>query len=250
MVGATIEACGIGYHTGGEAWLWRHVDLCLPSGQVVGVLGRNGSGKTTLLRTLLGLLTPLEGHVRTAVVPGYVPQSTQLALPFTVWDVVAMGRARHVRLFGSLTPMDLEAVERALAHVGLTALAERSFFSLSGGERQLVLIARALASGCEALLLDEPFAALDLDNQCRTLRSLRTLARDQHLGILFSTHNPDHVFAIADTVLVLRRGEAPIYGPVAQVLTAAFLSQLYGVPVEVVELSHATHTGRHAIPLL
>jgi iron complex transport system ATP-binding protein len=231
-------------------WLWRHADIRLHAGQVVGILGRNGSGKTTLLRTLLGFLVPHEGQVHAGAATGYVPQITQLVLPFVVWDVVAMGRARHVRLFGSLTPADIQAVERALDQVGIAALAERSFFELSGGERQLVLIARALASECDALLMDEPFAALDLDNQRRTLASLSTLAAHQQLGIIFSAHNPDHVFAIADTVMVLRRGEVPACGPVERVLTAEFLSQLYGVPVEVIELPHSARQGRHAVPLL
>lgn len=250
MAGIRIEAQGLGRRTADGAWLWRHANLQLHAGQVVGILGRNGSGKTTFLRTLLGFLAPHEGQSHAGAAIGYVPQSTQLALPFAVWDVVAMGRARHVRLFGRLTPRDRQAVDQALDQVGLAALARRSFVELSGGERQLVLIARALASECQALLLDEPFAALDLDNQRRTLAALHTLAVQQQLGILFSAHNPDHVFAIADTVMVLQRGEVPVCGPVAQLLTTAFLSQLYGVPVEVIELPHATRAGLHAVPLL
>ena len=185
------------------SWLWRRADFSVRAGEVVGVLGRNASGKTTLLRTLLGLLKPDEGHVRTVTATGYVPQSTQLALPFAVRDVVAMGRARHVRLFGGLAAADVEAVAMTLDNVGIADLAERSFLELSGGEQQLVLIARALASDCEALILDEPFAGLDLDNQRRTLSLLRSLARRHDLGIIFSAHHPDHVFAVADAVVGL-----------------------------------------------
>jgi iron complex transport system ATP-binding protein len=220
------------------------------AGQIVGILGRNGSGKTMLLRTLLGLLQPDEGTVRTVAATGYVPQVTQLAMPFTVWDVVAMGRARHVRLFGGLAPADVQVVDRALNHVGMAALADRSFLELSGGERQLVLIARALASECEALLLDEPFASLDLDNQRRTLSLLGTLARSNKLSIVFSAHHPDHVFAVADMVIVLTRSETPVYGPVDHVLTAGLLQHTYGVPVEVLDIPHSGRRGRHAIPLL
>jgi iron complex transport system ATP-binding protein len=180
---------------------------------------------------------------------GYVPQVTQLALPFAVRDVVAMGRARHVRLFGGLAPADVQAVNRTLDHVGIADLAERSFLELSGGERQLVLIARALASECEALLLDEPFASLDLDNQRRTLALLGSLPR-HGLGIVFSSHYPDHVCAVADTVVVLRRGEVPACGPVDHVLTPEMLRHTYGVPVEVLEIPQSGGTRRHAIPLL
>ncbi len=250
VAGARIETHGLGRRMLDGTWLWRQVDLRVCAGQVVGLLGRNGSGKTTLLRTLLGLLKPDAGRVRTVAATGYVPQSTQLVLPFAVRDVVAMGRARHVRLFGGLAPADVRAVEMALAQVGLTALAERSFLELSGGERQLTLIARALASECQALILDEPFAALDLDNQRRTLALLGSLARRHALSIVFSAHHPDHVCAIADAVLMLRRGDAPIGGPVEHVLTPTTLRHIYGVDVEVIELPQSSSQRRHAIPLL
>ena len=250
MAGVRIETQALGRRTMDGTWLWHQVDFRLSAGQVVGVLGRNGSGKTTLLRTLLGLLPPDTGHVQRVAATGYVPQITQLALPFTVRDVVAMGRARHVRLFGGLAPADVQAVELALAHVGITELAARSFLDLSGGERQLTLIARALASECQALVLDEPFAALDLDNQRRTLTLLSSLARRRDLAVVFSAHHPDHVCAIADTVVILQRGERPLCGPVEQILTAATLSRLYGVPVEVIAMPQAHSTRRYAVPLL
>jgi iron complex transport system ATP-binding protein len=226
------------------------VTFQVQAGQVVGVLGRNGSGKTTLLRTLLGLLRPDAGAVHVVAATGYVPQVTQLALPFAVREVVGMGRARHVRLFGGLGPADVRAVEMALDRVGIAALAERSFLELSGGERQLVLIARALAAECEALLLDEPFASLDLDNQRRTLALLGALARHHDLSIMFSAHHPDHVLAVADAVVMLTRGEVPVCGPVDAVLTAQRLHHTYGVPVEILEMPHAGSTRRYAVPLL
>ena len=249
VAGVRIEAKGLGRRVRDGTWLWRGATFSVHAGQVVGVLGRNGSGKTTLLRTLLGFLRPDAGTVHT-VAAGYVPQVTQLALPFAVRDVVGMGRARHVRLFGGLGRADVQAVERALDHVGIVALAERSFLELSGGERQLVLIARALAAECEALLLDEPFAALDLDNQRRTLALLGSLARHHNLGIVFAAHHPDHVLAVADAVILLTRGEVPVWGPVDTVLTAQRLRHLYGVPVELLELPHAGSTRRYAVPLL
>lgn len=249
MDGVQIEARALGRRLPDGLWLWHHVDLTVEPGHVVGILGRNGSGKTTLLRTMLGLVPPHAGSIAIAPAIGYVPQVSQLTLPFTVREVVSMGRARHVRLFGGLAAADIEVVERTLQHIGLTALAERSFLTLSGGERQLVLIARALASECTLLLLDEPFAALDLDNQHRTLTLLKSLAHSHAMSIVFSAHAPDHVFAVADTVLVLTRGAVPVCGPVNEVLTPAFLRQTYGVTVEVLDITHAGKPQRHAVPL-
>jgi iron complex transport system ATP-binding protein len=250
MAGVRIEARGLGRRAMDGTWLWRHAEFMVYAGQAFGVLGRNGSGKTTLLRTLLGLLRPDEGSVSVVSGTGYVPQSSQLALPFTVQDVVAMGRVRHVRLFGGLSRADRQAVDVALDCVGISDLARRSFLELSGGERQLVLIARALAAECQALILDEPFASLDLDNQRRILALLESLVRAHDLGIIFSAHHPDHVFAIADAVLVLTRSEAPVWGPIEQVLTEGQLRQTYGVPVEILELPHSGRRRRHAVPLL
>jgi iron complex transport system ATP-binding protein len=141
-----------------------------------------------------------------------------------------MGRARYVRLFGGLAPADIRAVDMALDHVGIVDLAQRSFLELSGGERQLVLIARALAAECEALL--------------------GSLARRRALSIIFSAHPPDHVFAVADAVIILTRGEVLVYGPVNTVLTTKRLSHIYGVPVEILEMPQAGSTRRYAVPLL
>lgn len=244
-----LEARGLGRRAIDGTWLWRHADFSVRAGQVVAVLGRNGSGKTTLLRTLLGLLKPDEGHVRAVAAVGYVPQLTQLALPFAVWDVVAMGRFRHMRLFSGLSPADVRVVDRALDNVGIEDLAERSFLELSGGERQLVLIARALASDCSALILDEPCASLDLDNQRGILSLLESLARRNNLAVVFSSHQPNHAFGAADAVVVLRRGEAPLCGPVDHVLTAGTLSLTYGVPVEIIELGKFGSGRKFAITL-
>lgn len=244
-----IEASGSGRRAIDGTWLWRHADFSVRAGQIVALLGRNGSGKTTLLKTLLGLLKSDEGHVRAAAAAAYVPQLTELALPFAVRDVVAMGRFRHVRIFGGLSAADVRAVDRALGDVGIADLAERSFLELSGGERQLVLIARALASDCSALILDEPCASLDLDYQRRILSLLGSLAHRGELGIVFSSHQPNHVFAVADAVVVLRRGERPVCGPVDQILTAGMLSHTYGVPVEVVEIAQSGSRSKYAIAL-
>jgi len=250
VAGVRIEAKGLGRRVRDGTWLWRCATFFVHAGQVVGLLGRNGSGKTTLLRTVLRLLRLDAGAVHVVAATGYVPQVTQLALPFAVREVVGMGRARHVRLFGGPGPADVRAVEMALDRVGIAALAEHSFLELSGGERQLVLIVRALAAECEALLLDEPFASLDLDNQRRPLTLLGSLARHHDRSIVFSAHHPDHGFAVADAVVMVTRGEVPVWGPVDAGLIAQRLSHTYGVPVKLLEMPHAGSTRRYAVPLL
>ncbi len=242
-----IEATDIGRKLPNGAWLWRHVTLRVAPRRVVGLIGRNGSGKTTMLRTLLGLIKPHEGSVSTLGPVGHVPQSSEINFPFAVRDIVSMGRARHVRLFAGMAKADRRAIDEAMERVGIAQLADRSFLELSGGERQLVLIARAVATGCGTLVLDEPFGGLDLENQSETLSLIRRLARDDGVGVIFSAHQPDHLFAAAEQAIVLRRDAPPLQGPLAETLTAGVLTEVYGVDVRVIDVTHESRIGRHAI---
>jgi iron complex transport system ATP-binding protein len=241
-----IEATNIGRQLPDGSWLWRRLTLKVEPGRIVGLIGRNGSGKTTLLRTLMGLIEPHEGSISRTGAAGYVPQTSEISFPFTVRDIVAMGRARHVRLFSGLARGDHHAVSRAIQRVGIAHLADRSFAELSGGERQLVLIARAVATQCDVLVLDEPFAGLDLENQGQTLSLIRALARDG-IGVIFSAHQPDHLFAVAESALALRRGADPMQGPLQETLTSDGLTDLYGVDVRVIDLARDSRTSRHAV---
>ena len=243
-----IEAEGLGYKFPGGQWLWRNLDLKISPGAVVGVIGRNGSGKTTLIRTLLRLIKPSEGCVVHRGRAGYVPQHTEILLPFRVRDVVAMGRAGRVRLFSRLSRRDWDVVEQAMDDVGISRFADRPFQTLSGGERQLALIARAIASECETLTLDEPFTGLDLENQKLTLRLLRRFADRNGIGVLFSAHHPDQLFAAADNVLILQKGGPSLYGPVREYLTSGTLTWLYSVDVRVIDVPRGREKSRHAAP--
>ena len=242
-----IEATNIGRSLPDGSWLWRRLTLKVERHRIVGLIGRNGSGKTTLLRTLLGLIEPHEGSISVTATTGYVPQRSEINFPYTVRDVVAMGRARHVRLFAALTKGDHDAVRRAMERVGVSHLVDRPFLELSGGERQLVLMARAVATQCDVLVLDEPFAGLDLENQSQMLSLIRRLAHDDGIGVIFSAHQPDHLFAVADNALVLRRGSDAMQGPLPQTLTSDVLTDVYGVEVQVIELARASRTSRHAV---
>jgi iron complex transport system ATP-binding protein len=219
------------------------VSFTLAPAESLAVLGGNGAGKTTLLRTLLGLLPPLAGDVAIdgvslaslgantrAMRIAYVPQQNAPSYAFTVRDAVLMGRAAHLRAFGAPRRRDRAAAADALAALGIGALGERAVTEISGGERQLVMIARALAQEAPILVLDEPTASLDFGNRLRVLRELDRL-RARGMTILFSTHEPDQALAHADRALLLAGGRPLALDTVERALTAENIERLYGTPV-------------------
>jgi len=239
-----LEATGLGYGYPGRA-VGRGLELALAAGEVLCVLGPNGGGKTTLFRTLLGLLPAQAGEVRLqgsalAAMPrtdvarrlGYVPQGHVAPFAFTVRDVVLMGRTAHVGLFAAPGPVDRAAADEAIRTLAIEPLAGRFVTELSGGERQLVMIARALAQGARVLVLDEPTASLDFGNQVRVLREIRRLAADGY-AVVFSSHDPSQAFLAAGRVLLLAHGGALRQGAPEEVITAENLRAVYGVEVRV-----------------
>lgn len=232
------------------------VSLAINVGQVCCLLGPNGTGKTTLLRCLLGLLHVESGSVRVAGRElssmsnaerarhvAYVPQSTTTAFPFSALDIAVMGRTPHLPRTATPSRTDRLAAAQTLDRLGVGHLADRSFTSLSGGERQLVLFARALVQESPVLVLDEPTAALDYGNAVRILHLVRELSRDGRT-VLMSTHQPDHAFACGDRAVLLSGGHVVADGPPGQVVTGERLSQLYGVRVHVVRTGLCDADGR------
>jgi len=231
----------IGYadHTVG-----RGLNVKLETGEVLALLGPNGGGKTTLLKTLLGLIKPKAGEVQLggkalgaysirerARNIAYVPQVHVGTFAFTVETVVLMGRSAHGNLFSRSSAHDRDVAHAALERFGIARLSQRPYTEISGGERQLALLARALAQEPQFIVLDEPTASLDFGNQGKVMREIKALARSGH-GVLFTTHDPNHALRAADRAFLLRDGTRIAEGPVASVLNRAQLEALYGSPVE------------------
>ncbi|MEJ0052467.1 MAG: ABC transporter ATP-binding protein [Methylovirgula sp.] len=183
-----IEAHEIGHWYQPGRWLFRHVSFDFRPGTITALLGVNGSGKTTFLRCVCGVLRPREGYVSTRGVIGYVSQAVQADHAYRAIDMVLLGRSRNIGRFGVPRETDLERALECLNDVGLATHAYTRYDQMSGGQRQLVLLARALATNCRTLVLDEPASALDLANAGVVLRLLRRLATEQNIAVLFTTH--------------------------------------------------------------
>ena len=232
----------------GKNQVFEDVSFSLGKGKILCILGSNGAGKSTLLKCLAGILKPAAGAVRVlgkdeaslgardiARVVGYVPQQDEVAFPFTVLDFVVMGRTPHLSLFASPGAKDLEIARKAIAIVGLSALEERQISNLSGGQRQMVVIARALAQQPALLLLDEPTSHLDFGNQIIVLKSIQKLA-SSGMSIVMNTHMPDHAFLVGSSAAALKGGKLAFVGDVDTVVNSKTMSSVYGVNVAVREI--------------
>ena len=249
-----LEARGltIGYHRRTVA---TGIDLSVARGEVLCLLGPNGAGKTTLFKTLLGLIPSLAGEVTVGGRPlasmtraelaksmAYVPQAQVMEFAYTVLDLVLMGRTAHLGPFSAPGPRDHERAHAALADLGIADLASAEANRISGGQRQLCLVARALAQDAPLLVMDEPTASLDLGNRLLVLERVRAL-KAQNYGVVFSTHDPDQARELATTVAVIAGGRLAAYGRPEETVIGPILSAVYGVDVVV----ERTESGRHVV---
>ncbi|MCS7056118.1 MAG: ABC transporter ATP-binding protein [Thermoflexales bacterium] len=243
----TFRDVTFGYHHNKPPVL-AQVNFSLRAGRVLAVVGPNGAGKTTLLALALGWLRPWQGDILLAGRPihsygrdergrwlALVPQSEHTPFDYSALEYVLMGRAPHLPPLGSPGPTDYALALDALALVGISTLADRPIPQLSGGERQLMLLARAVAQQPRLMLLDEPTAHLDLHNKFRLIQIMRRL-RAQGVTLVMTNHEPDVVLAVADDVLLMEPGRPPEFGMLAEVFTEDALSRIYRLPIRLVNI--------------
>ena len=235
--------------------IFAALDLEVRYGEVLTVLGANGCGKSTLLRCLGGALTLHTGAIRIggrdlpsfdaaerARLVGFLFQDHQPTFPFTVFEVILMGRTPHMHRFGGPTRQDQQLALETLDEIGMSRLKDRPYTELSGGERQLVLLGRALVQRPEVILLDEPTAHLDLTNQVRCLKLIRALSA-RGIAIVMSSHDPSQAFLFPGRALLMGQDGTVTVGVAAEIIDRASLSATYGVHVDVYTVPRGPPTG-------
>jgi iron complex transport system ATP-binding protein len=235
-------------YDGDQRTVLNDLSLEIPAGAITAILGPNGAGKTTLLHVILGLLPPRAGQVLLDGMPqaglsrramsrliGLVPQAEYIPFDFSVLEYVLLGRSPYLGMLAMPGEDDYRIAAEVLHSLGLAGLQQRAVTEISGGERQMVMLARSLAQQPRILLLDEPTSHLDLSNKSRLLRVLQQLA-GRGVTVVFTTHDPEAAISIAQYLIMMRAGRTLASGPLADVLTAETLIATYGTPLRLVRV--------------
>lgn len=241
--------------------IFHSVSLTVESGEVLCLLGPNGTGKTTLFKNILGLLKLNNGRIllngsdinswsrqERAKWIAYVPQQHIPPFSFRVIDVVLTGRTAHLNSFSSPSEKDVQIAENALETLNIFHLRDQIYTEISGGERQLVLIARALTQQPHILVMDEPTANLDFGNQAKVLNHIKRLA-SKGMAIIMSTHYPDHAFLYATKAALMKDGEIFYIGEPDKGLTEDHLQKMYGINVKILHAEIEKQEVRVCIPV-
>lgn len=241
-----IKNCSFAYEN--NNLIFEDINFSISSGDIFCILGANGTGKTTLIKCLTGLMNPHSGEIRIdgrdmssfsqadlAKRIGYIPQIHNSIFPFTVLDVVLMGRSPHLDMFESPSENDYEIALKAITSLNIDYMKDKPYTEISGGEQQLVFIARVLAQEPSILILDEPTSHLDFGNQIRTLNIIKRLA-SEGLAVIMSSHFPDHAFLSATKVALMNKKKFMAIGKPEEVITTENMKQIYGIDVKVLDI--------------
>ncbi len=245
----SIAVSGLTY-AWGDINALSDVSFSLPAGEMMAILGPNGAGKSTLLRLLSGFLKPLSGSVQiepfgelsglnrreAARLTALVPQYSSIFLPYTVKKLVEMGRFPYTGMFGAVADSDREAVERALAATGMGSLCDRPITTLSGGEFQRAIIAKALAQEPEILLMDEPTAHLDISARMTILEIVKRYSEEAGVTVISVLHDINLAAAFFGRILILKGGEVIADGPASETLTDRIIERAYDWPVKTINV--------------
>lgn len=227
----------------------RDINLDIAHGEIVTLLGPNGCGKSTLIKLMLGLYRPVQGSIHLdgvdisclgsktiARMIAYVPQIHRSSFPYTVMDIVLMGRIPHKTFFFRYSKKDISIAGDAMERLSISHLAERPYTELSGGERQLTVVARAIAQGARTLIMDEPATGLDYGNQLRLLDQIIKFSREGYTFIK-STHSPEHALWVADRAIMIKNGTIVADGKCDEIISTESLFHLYNAKVSVIKLN-------------
>lgn len=240
-----VENLGFSY---GEHQVLHDVGFTAHGGELLSILGPNGVGKSTLLRCMLGLLKSYKGSItidgrdiktlsvrENSRLIAYIPQTTTAAFNYSVADIVLMGTTSGLSTLSSPGKADIERAGWAMEKIGITKLRNRCFHHISGGERQLCLIARALVQSAPVLMFDEPTAALDFGNQIMVLTQAKELAAEGYT-VIQTTHNPEQSYLFSDRIIALKGGTVLANGSPGELMTKELMSELYSVDIRVSSL--------------